>query len=699
MLWSFDLQANELRIFSSSADAVLTGQAPATPQRMVARLLDRQGMAVDWVGTGEVAVTYGGTYTHNVSYLPRRNPDCAYFSLGQVSAAGLHSLFDRASDIAIDFAEDATLSRSKQNLDVLDVTIPFPGNTLVRTIPDYFTKNLGLPFYVPFDDSHFPTAPMVWSSWTSYYEQVKEEDVVRNADWIATHLLPYGFQFVQLDDGYDRGAEGQHFWTTNWDQQKFPHGPGWLANYIHSKGLRPGIWLVPNSYAGAVAEHPDWYLYYKNGKIVLDYNTPALDSTNPAVLEFLQKEMATLDDWGFDYYKFDGEHAASKYVPGVDLDRLYDKSIDPLVAYRRRLSLIRKTIGPDRFIEGGIAGTPLNGIGYINSYFNGHDLYDNWQGMFSLFSSINANVFFNHIAAYTMPGEGMALEPQISVEEGATKRNPRVIETERERELPLTGYGTTLAEARTVVSFAALTGVAYSLASVMPDLPDERVELLQKTLPTMPIFPIDLFSRGADMDWDKFKHTTPDDYIHNYPEILDLKVNAASGAYDVVAMTNWRSWKETRELCFPEKLGLDAGASYVAFDFWSQHTDGVFKNCMRVDIAPHDTRVFELHSLLNRPQLVGTSRHITGAYSIRAQRWDNAKKTLQGSSQSVSGDPYTLWIHVPEGQIATRVKASIGGNQLLAVKHLQQGTSLSVSFQGQQELVDWEVHFSDNPPK
>jgi hypothetical protein len=319
--------------------------------------------------------------------------------------------------------------------------------------------------------------------------------------------------------------------------------------------------------------------------------------------------------------------------------------------------------------------------------------------MYSLFSSINANVFFNHIVAYTMPGEGMAIEPRISVEQGAKERNQRVIETARERESPLTGYGTTLAEARTVVSFAALTGVAYSLASVMPDLPEERVELLQKTLPTMPIFPMDLFSRGTDMDWDKFKHTTPDDYIHNYPEILDLKVNAASGSYDVVAMTNWRSWEESRELCFSEKLGLDAAASYVAFDFWNQHVYGVFKNCMKVDIAPHDTRVFELHPLLDRPQLVGTSRHISGAYSIRTQRWDRAKKTLQGSSQTVSGAPYTLWIQVPEGQVASSVKASIGGSQLLSVKHLQQGNSLRVSFEGQQEMVDWEVHFAESPPK
>ena len=61
------------------------------------------------------------------------------------------------------------------------------------------------------------------------------------------------------------------------------------------------------------------------------------------------------------------------------------------------------------------------------------------------------------------------------------------------------------------------------------------------TLPTMPILPIDLFSRGTDMPlWDIFKHTTPDSFIHNYPDILDLKVNAKSGVYDVVGLTNWR---------------------------------------------------------------------------------------------------------------------------------------------------------------
>lgn len=693
MTWRFEVSENQLRISSTSAEAILTGQAPASAQRILARLLDREGMPVDWVGTGEVAVTYGGQYTHNASFLPRRNPEVAYFGLGQISGHGLHSLFDRPSDVAIDFSEDTDLHRNSQNLDLLDVRIPVPGNTSLRTMPDYFTKILGMPFYVPYDDSHFPSAPMVWSSWTSYYERVTESDIVQNADWIAAHLGPYGFQFVQLDDGYDRGPKGEHSWTTNWDQIKFPHDPRWLADYIRSKGLRPGIWLVPNSHAASLAQHPDWYLYYRNGQIVRDYNTPALDSTNPAVLNFLSQEFRTIVGWGYEYFKIDGEHAIPKYVPNVDLSRLHDKKIDPLLAYRNRLAVIRKAIGRDSFVEGDIAGTPLNGVGYIDAFFNGDDLYDNWQGMYSLFSSINANVFFNHLTAYTHPGEGMALEPRISFEEGLTRRNPTVIDTERQREFPLTGFGTTLPEARTVVSLVALTGVVYSLGSVMPELPEDRIQLLQKTLPTVPIFPIDLFSRGTDMGWDKFKSTTTDDYIHNYPEIVDVKVQSAAGNYDVVASTNWRTSEAHRELDFKKKLGLDSAQPYIAFDFWNQQILGVFRDSMDLDIDSHDTRVICLHPLLNRPQLVGNSRHISGSYSVLGVAWDNNSQTLRGSVQTISGSPYTLWIYVPDGRNAARVTASAGEHEI-QVTHAQDGNALHVTFTGQTVPVKWEVAFA-----
>src|ERR1019366_3602227 len=261
--------------------------------------------------------------------------------------------------------------------------------------------------------------------------------------------------------GYDRVKKGEHSWIENWDKQTFPHGPEWLASYIKNKGLRPGIWLVPNSYANATETHPDWYLCAQRGNFVTDYATPALDSTNPAVMTHLQRLFRTLDDWGFEYYKFDGEHALPRYVPAVDRARLHDSAADLLAAYRHRLEVIRDTLGPRRFIEGCPAGTPLNGIGFFNSYFNGHDLYNNWQGMHPLFSSINANAFLNHLAVYVMPGEGLELGLPMTVEAAMRKRPRIVVSTARTREDPMTGFGVTSAEARTLVTYVALTGVAY----------------------------------------------------------------------------------------------------------------------------------------------------------------------------------------------------------------------------------------------
>jgi hypothetical protein len=682
-----------LTISTTTAEGVLTGEAPATQDRIVARLLDPQGVPVTWVGTDEVKNGYGGSETRNPSFLPRRNSEVMYFALGQVASSNLHSLFDRKTDTVINFSDQTLMQRNRQDMDLLDVTIPVPGNALIRLVPDYYTKTLGAPFYVPYDDSYFRQPPMVWDSWDSCYEDVREEDIVREADWIAANLKAYGLEYVRLDDGYDRGKSGEHYWIEKWNQEKFPHGPQWLTDYIKAKGLHPGIWIVPNAYAGAAEEHPDWYLRYKDGKIVRDYDTPAVDSTNPEVLSFLKKLFTTLDDWGFEYYMFDGEHALPKYVPGVDLDRLYDKSIDPLVAYRNRLKLIRETIGPKRFVEGCPAGTPLNGIGYFDAYFTGQDLYPSWQGMYPMFSSINANAFLNYIVVYVMPGEGIDVEPPMTVEEAKQKRYPSVVATARTREEPMVGFGTTMAEARTAATYIALTGVVYTVSSILPELPEERVKLLKMTLPTMPILPIDLFSRGTDAKWDTFKHTTPDDYIHNYPEVLDVKVNAQSGVYDVVALTNWRSWTTHRELSFADKLGVDPEASYVVFDFWAQKLLGVFKGKMAVTIEPHDTRVLLIHPLENHPQLVGTSRHITGAYSIQGMEWDGAQNRLRGTSETVSGDAYTLWVYVPKGVSISQVGARTKGNAEVPVQHELSGNSLRMTFAGQPEPVQWEVEF------
>ena len=683
--WIFMLCSNTLEITSSSLKGVLTAKAPASSDRIIARLLDPQGEPVDWKGTTE-----WGQNPPAKSFIPRKNADCMYFALGQVSGLNFHSLFDRKTNIAIAFTENTLMQRNSQDQDILDIKIPVEGKASLNLIPEYYTKRLGLPFYAPFDDTYFKKAPMVWSSWTSYYRGVTEEDIVRNTDWLSTNLKPYGFEYVQLDDGYDFDNRREHYWIDKWDLKKFPHGPKWLANYIKSKGLRPGLWIVPNAYAGAMEQHPEWYLRGNEGKPIEDYRTPALDPSNPEVLNFLKSMFDTLNNWGFEYYKFDGENALTKYVREVDKKLIYDKSADPITVYRNRTKLIRETIGPKVFVEACPGGTPLDGIGFFNSYFTWLDVHNNWQGMYNLFVSINGNAFLNHIAVYVMPGEGLELGLPMGIEEAKKLRPTEFSEEWTSRNLG-TGIGVTDAQARTLVSYIALTGVSYPLGSVMTELPVERIKLLKMTMPTVPIVPIDLFSRGTDKKWPSM----PEYYTHYFPELLDLKVNTISGSYDVVGLTNWGCDTTKKNINFVDKLGLKTDDSYVAFDFWNQKLFGIIRNQIEVEILPHDTRVLLIHPLLNRPQLVGTSRHITGAYySIEALSWNDSDMSLHGSSETMPGDTYTLFFHVPAGINVSEIHASTRSNPKLLVQHQLRDNTLIVSIQGQQETVEWKIDFA-----
>src|SRR5512143_3101702 len=129
-VWLVETTPEALRVSSTSTRAVLTAEAPAAPDRIVARLLDPTGTPVDWVGTNEVAGGYGGSETRNPSFLPARNPDVMYFALGPVAGSTFHSLFDRKTDTAIRFPEDTLIARDPQDANRLDVTIPVPGNAV-----------------------------------------------------------------------------------------------------------------------------------------------------------------------------------------------------------------------------------------------------------------------------------------------------------------------------------------------------------------------------------------------------------------------------------------------------------------------------------------------------------------------------------------------------------------------------------------
>jgi alpha-galactosidase len=86
------------------------------------------------------------------------------------------------------------------------------------------------------------TPPMGWNSWNVWARAVDAEKVKAAADWmVKSGLASHGFQYINIDDTWEgtRGANGEIL--TN---EKFPDMKA-LADYVHSKGLKLGIYSSP----------------------------------------------------------------------------------------------------------------------------------------------------------------------------------------------------------------------------------------------------------------------------------------------------------------------------------------------------------------------------------------------------------------------------------------------------------------------
>jgi alpha-galactosidase len=86
------------------------------------------------------------------------------------------------------------------------------------------------------------TPPMGWNSWNKFACKGLNEKVVREtADEMAANgMKDAGYQYVIIDDCWQTGRNPEGNIVV--DAEKFPSGIKALANYIHSKGLKFGIY-------------------------------------------------------------------------------------------------------------------------------------------------------------------------------------------------------------------------------------------------------------------------------------------------------------------------------------------------------------------------------------------------------------------------------------------------------------------------
>jgi alpha-galactosidase len=129
------------------------------------------------------------------------------------------------------------------------------------------------------------TPPMGWNSWNYFADKVDDKGIRAAADQlVATGMKDAGYVYVNIDDTWEGERDANGVLAPN---AKFPDMKA-LADYVHAKGLKIGIYSSPGSktcggYAGSLGhEEQDAKMYAEWGFDYLKYD---LCSFIPDVME------------------------------------------------------------------------------------------------------------------------------------------------------------------------------------------------------------------------------------------------------------------------------------------------------------------------------------------------------------------------------------------------------------------------------
>ena len=122
------------------------------------------------------------------------------------------------------------------------------------------------------------TPPMGWNSWNTFGENINEELIFGVADkMVESGLKDLGYSYLVIDDCWslkERGRDGRLVP----DPKKFPNGMKAVADYVHSKGLKFGMYSCAGSLTCA---------------------------GYPGSFEHEFEDAQTFAEWGVDFLKYD----------------------------------------------------------------------------------------------------------------------------------------------------------------------------------------------------------------------------------------------------------------------------------------------------------------------------------------------------------------------------------------------------------
>ena len=473
---------------------------------------------------------------------------------------------------------------------------------------------------VPSDDA---VSPVGWCSWYELYNDVKESDILRNVELLASHPELH-MEFVQVDDGY-QAAIGD--WLTC--NRKFPNGLKAIASHIKAHGFRAGIWVAPfliGHSSTVFRDHPDWLVKQKrNGTSNIfhfnpnwhdDSYTYAVDLTHPGVQKWLKNVFVELKSYGFDYFKLD------YLIAGIRDGIRYENNISRVEAYRIGMQIIRDAVGKDSFILA--CGAPLApSLGFVDAMRVSNDVADRWspntlENIFACGEGVPCTklALLSNCSRNFLHGIWWLNDPDCVV---ARSRNT----------------GLNLLEVTAQLTLIGMTGGLVALSDDLTSIALDRLSLVQK------IIPPSTSSRGLPLE----------PMRDRYPLTFCCK-GEEDGDSTLIAFMNWSSRPIMRamavdlSLIFTRTCPMDKPwtSSHYLFDFW------------RGDLLEHSTLKIESHAAraiiateaTMYPTLVGNSFSLVGMTDGRINYdWDEKSRKFVVRGHNLSVMNGALWVTLP----------------------------------------------------
>lgn len=379
------------------------------------------------------------------------------------------------------------------------------------------------------------TPPMGWNSWNAFGKNVSEQVIRETADsFVTLGLKDAGYSYIIIDDIWQGGRDASTGLLYP-DSTRFPSGIKALADYVHSKGIKFGIY----SDAGDST----------CGRMPGSYGHEEADA----------KQFA---EWGVDFLKYDYCYCpdlGSVHSDYKDAMNRYQKMGDALKATGRQIVFSICEWG-DRspWIWGKDAGGQM--------WRTGSDLYDIWDSPrgdadpVGILGSIDAQINLRRYA-----GPGGWNDPDMLIVGLSNTGN-------------IKGGGCTDIEYRTQMTMWCIMAAPLMIGCEIRHMNETtRTILLNKD-----VIKIDQDSLGKQ----GYRVMRNDDGVEVWKKPL-------SGNRLAMAVMN-RSGKNKSFTTAFKNIELDSTKTYNVYDAWKHASSGTATGNLSAYLLPHECQVFIL---------------------------------------------------------------------------------------------------------